>query len=183
MLLLCTLEEYFTEEGIKMISNGKIWPYAIATAIALVFSFCVMTVIVTTKANVQKSDDYMMSYQDADENANEFIKSKMLFDKKYSVKYISKGLSSDKPIQYKIVDKNNKVVNNAKIIIAISRPETHELDQKLEKVTVENGVYSFSGAKFTKAGIYNIIAKVVIGEDSSFYNIKADTRDIKFKEY
>jgi len=57
------------------------------------------------------------------------------------------------------------------------------LDQKLEKVTVKNGIYSFSGAKFTKAGIYNIIAKVVIGEDSSFYNIKADTRDIKFKEY
>jgi len=166
-----------------MISNGKIWPYAIGSAIALVFSFCVMTIIVTTKADVQKSDDYMMSYQDADESANKLIKARMLFDQKYSIKYISKGISSDKPIEYKIVDKNNDAINNAKIVIAISRPETHDLDQKLEKPTVKNGIYSFSGAKFTKAGIYNIIAKVIIGKDYRFYNVKTDTRDIKFKEY
>lgn len=166
-----------------MISSGKIWPYAIGSAITLVFSFCVMTVIVTTNANIQKSDDYMMSYQDADENANKLIKAKMLFNEKYSIKYISKGISSEKPIEYKIVDKNNQAVNNAKIIIAISRPETHELDQKLEKFIVKNGVYSFNNAKFTKAGIYNIIAKVVIGKDYRFYNLKTDTRDIKFKEY
>jgi len=166
-----------------MISNGKIWPYAISIAIAMVFSFGVITVIITTNANVQKSDDYMTSYQDADENVNKFINAKMLFDQKYSIKYISKGISSDKSIEYKIVDKNNHAINNAKIMIAISRPETHDLDQRLEKPTVKNGIYSFSGAKFTKAGIYNIIAKVVIGKDYRFYNLKTDTRDIKFKEY
>ena len=166
-----------------MISNGRIWPYAIGGAITLVFSFCVMTIVVTSKADVQKSDAYMTSYQDADERANEFIKAKMLFDRKYSIKYISDGISSDKPIEYKVLDKNNQPVENAKIVIAISRPETHKLDQKLDKPTVSNGIYSFSGAKFTKPGIYNLVAKVEIGKDYRFYNVKVDTRKTKFKEY
>ena len=46
----------------------------------------------------------------------------------------------------------------------------------LNKPAVENGIYSFSGLEFPKVGVWNLIAKIQIGSDYRFYNIKADTR-------
>jgi hypothetical protein len=45
-----------------MFKSGKLWPYAIAISIALVFSFCIATVMVIKSAFIQKSDIYMTIY-------------------------------------------------------------------------------------------------------------------------
>ena len=158
-------------------SNGRVWPYAIGIAITLVFGFCVATVIVTSKADIQSSDAYMTNYQDADAKANEFIKAKLYFDKKYNITYATESIGGDKPvIKYKLTDKAGNPVNNAEIIVSISRPETAKYNQKLSNPKVDNGIYSLEGAKFPKVGVYNIIAKIQVGDDYRFYNIKADTR-------
>jgi hypothetical protein len=158
-------------------SSGKIWPYAIGSAITLVFGFCVATIVVTSKADLQESDVYMTHYQDADANANSLIKDKINFDKKYKVEYISNGISQEgSDIKYELKDINSNPVNNAKIIVAISRPETNKLNVKLDNPTVENGIYTFSNIKFPKAGVWNIIAKIEVDNESRFLNIKADTR-------
>ena len=158
-------------------NNGRVWPYAIGIAITLVFGFCVATVIVTSKADIQSSDAYMTNYQDADAKANEFIKAKLYFDKKYNIAYVTEAIGGDKPvIKYKLTDKAGNPVNNAEIIVSISRPETAKYNQKLSNPKVDNGIYSLEGAKFPKVGVYNIIAKIQVGDDYRFYNIKADTR-------
>ena len=158
-------------------SNGRIWPYAIGIAITLVFGFCVATVIVTSKADIQSSDAYMTSYQEADKKANEFIIAKLKFDKKYNIAYVTESIGGDKPvIKYELTDKAGNPVNNAEIIVSISRPETAKYNQKLSNAKVDNGIYSLEGAEFPKVGVYNIIAKIQIGDDYRFYNIKADTR-------
>ena len=79
-------------------NDGRIWPYAIGGAITLVFGFCVATIVVTSKADIQKSNAYMTYYQDADSMANEFIEAKIKFDKKYKVSYINNGLKDPKEI-------------------------------------------------------------------------------------
>jgi len=164
--------------------SGKLWPFAIGTAITLVFSFCVATVVVTSKAHIQPSDNYMTSYQDADVNANDYINAKIAFDKQYDVAYITESIGGEKPeIKYSVKDKAGNPVDNATIVIAISRPETTEFDQKLKNPKVQNGVYTFEGAKFPKAGIWNIIAKIQVGDNYRFYNIKADTRTKKVSEF
>jgi nitrogen fixation protein FixH len=158
-------------------SKGKIWPYAIGMSITLVFGFCVATIVVTSKANIQESNAYMTYYQDADAKANDLIKAQMAFNKKYKIEYISQGISeSGSTLHYRVTDINSNPVNNAKLIVAISRPETNEFDVTLENPKVENGVYIFENVKFPKAGVWNIIAKVSVGDDYRFYNIKADTR-------
>jgi len=165
-------------------SNGKIWPYAIGAAITLVFGFSVTTIIVTSKANIQSSDAYMTYYQDADAMANDFIEARIAFDKKYKIKYISKGIvASGGTISYKVTDIHNNTVDNAKMILSTSRPETEEFNQKLDNPAVENGVYTFSGLKFPKAGMWNLITKVQVGENYRFYNIKADTRNTNSYEF
>ena len=168
----------------KSTNSGRAWPYAIAAAITLVFSFCVVTVVVTSKANLQESDAYMTSYQDADHNANKLIQARQAFDKKYDVHYITPSIAGKTPvIEYKVVDKAGKGVDDAVIVVAISRPETLKYNQKLTSPRVKDGVYSFEGATFPKAGIYNIIAKIKVGDDYRFLNIKADTRNAKVREF
>ena len=158
-------------------SSGRVWPYAIGGAITLVFGFCVATIVVTSKANIQGSDAYMTYYQEADAKANDYIKARIAFDKKYKVNYISKGISEKGSlISYSVSDLNGNPINNAKIILATSRPETNEYDQKLENPEVKDGIYTFKGALFPKVGLWNLIAKVNVGNDFRFINIKADTR-------
>jgi len=158
-------------------SNGRAWPYIIGFSITLVFGFCVATVIVTSKADIQESDAYMTSYQNADAKANELIIARQTFDQKYNVSYITESIGGEKPvIQYKVTDKKGNPISNAEIVVTISRPETSKFDLKLESPRVENGIYSFEGAVFPKAGVWNIIAKIKVGDDYRFLNMKADTR-------
>lgn len=158
-------------------SSGRIWPYAIGLSITMVFGFCVATIVVTQKAHIQESDAYMTHYQDADANVNDLIEAQIAFDKKYKIEYITDGIGeSNAVIKYRITDINANPVNDAKIIIATSRPETAEHNQELINPIVKDGVYSFTGADFPKVGVWNIIAKVNVGDTSRFFNIKADTR-------
>jgi len=166
------------------VSNGRVWPYAIGIAITLVFGFCVATIVVTSKANIQESNAYMTHYQDADMNANEYIKAKIDFDKKYKIEYITQSIAGENPVvKYKVTDIEGKPVDNAELVIAVSRPETSEFDQELSKPEVKDGVYTFRDVKFPKAGAWDIIAKVTIGDDYRFYNIKADTRNPRAYEF
>jgi len=168
----------------KLLESGKLWPYGVGIAITLVFGFCVATVMVTSKANIQPSNDYMVKYQEADAKANDYINAKIDFNKKYNIAYVTESIGSKNPIiRYEVKDVNGKPVNNAEIVISISRPETSEFDQTLENPKVQNGIYSFEGAKFPKAGLWNIIAKVKVGDSYRFYNIKADTRIKEAFEY
>ena len=161
-----------------------IWPYAIGTSIALVFGAGVATVMIAIKLPVEKSDTYMMDYQEADASANELINARIAFDRKYKVAYISNGLSTDGSIlKYKVTDLNSNPVNDAKIKVVITRPNNHKHDQELFNPVVENGVYTFSSVKLAKEGRWDIMAKINVHEVQRFYNVKADTRAKEAYEY
>jgi nitrogen fixation protein FixH len=164
----------------KLLESGKLWPYAVGIAITCVFCFGVATVIVTSKADVQLSDDYMTNYQDADVNVNDYINAKIAFDKKYDVEFITETIGEpNSKLEYSLKDKAGNPVNDAEILIAISRPETEKYNKKLKNPKIANGIYTFEDVQFPKEGIWNIIAKVTVGKDYRFYNIKADTRGKK----
>ena len=165
-------------------SNGRIWPYIIGGSITIVFGFCVTTVVVTQSASIQESDVYMTHYQDADAKANDYIKARIAFDKNCKIEYISEGISKNgSVVKYRVTDLNNNAINSAKLKILITRPETKEFNQELENPKVDNGVYSFDNVKFPKNGVWNIMAKVDVGNLSRYYNIKADTRAKSSYEY
>ena len=142
----------------------------------LVFGFCVATIVVTQSANIQESDAYMTHYQDADANVNDLIEAQIEFDKKYKIEYISKGIQTGSIIEYRVTNLDGNLINDAEVLLATSRPETNEFNQNINNPVVENGIYSFSGLEFPKVGVWNLIAKVKVGDDYRFYNVKADTR-------
>lgn len=166
------------------LSNGKIWPYAIGTSIILIFGACVATIVVTSKMPVEKSDTYMMAYQEADAQANELIQAQIEFNKKYKIEYINNGLSvTNSSIEYRVTDLENNPVDNAKIDLIITRPNNHKYDQELTSPQYENGIYSFENITLPVDGRWDIMAKLTIGENQRFYNLKADTREKKITEY
>lgn len=165
-------------------SKGLIWPYAIGTSIIIIFGACVATVVVATKLPVEKSDTYMMGYHEANAKANDIIQAEIAFNRKYKIEYLSNGISTDSTVlKYRVTDIEGQAVNNATLKAIITRPNNHKNDQELVSPTVENGVYTFSSVTLPLEGRWDIMAKVTVGENQRFYNIKADTRKNEIKEY
>ncbi len=166
------------------LSNGKIWPYAIAILIVAVFGACVTTIVVASTSPVSKSDLYMTDYQDADKNANDYIEARIAFDKKYKIEYISDGISvKNATLKYRVTDIDSNSVDDAKITVVFTRPNTVEFDQKFSEPAVKDGIYSFSNIELPKEGRWDIMAKVEVNGFKRYYNIKADTRKTEFSEY
>jgi len=161
----------------KFLESGKQWPIGVALAILGVVGLGTWTIIETGSANIQESDAYMTNYQDADAKANEFIKARIAFDKKYKLKYVTEKLNENGvDVKYSLTNLDGKPVENATMILAISRPDTHSYDKKITNPTFENDLYVFKDVKFPKTGAWNLLLKVNVGKDYRFYDIKTDTR-------
>jgi len=166
----------------NLIDSGKVWPYGIAVAITMVFSFCVATVIITSKGHINESNLYMEGYHSVDADANKILEADIAFNKKYNVIYKNNRLSTNgSDIVYTITDKNNKAIDDAKITLIITRPDA-DIDIEPKDPFVKDGVYTFSQVKLPREGRWDIMAKVTIGNDYRFYNLKADTRFKKIKK-
>ncbi len=165
-------------------NNTNIWPYAIAISIFMIFGASVATVVIASKAPVEKSDTYMMGYHDADANANELIEAQIEFDKKYKIEYVTDTLTQENTIiKYKVSDLSGNRVENAKIKVMITRPDSHALDKELNNPTFKDGVYTFETIKLEKEGRWDIMAQVSVGMIQRYYNVKTDTRVKKATEY
>ncbi len=161
----------------KQKSNGKIWPYAIAIAIALVFVAAVATVIIAHKLPVEDSDTYMMGYHEADAKANDIIKARIAFDKKFQIEYLTEGLSLDNTVlKYRVSTLAGEPVDDAQIKVIITRPNKHKYDKELSNPSESQGIYTFSATHLDVAGRWNIMAKIKVGDLQRFFNVKADTR-------
>jgi len=161
----------------KILESGKLWPVGVALAITAVAGLCVWTVKVTSSANIQESDAYMTNYQNADAKANDFIKARIAFDKKYKLKYMTEKLDENgADVKYSLTTLDGKPVENATMVLAVSRPDTHAYDKKITNPVVENELYVFKDVKFPKTGAWNLLLKVNVGQDYRFYDIKTDTR-------
>jgi len=166
------------------LSNGRVWPYAIGASIILVFGACIATIVVANKLPVEKSDNYMMYYQEADAQANDLIEASIAFNKKYKIEYITDGISQESTVlKYRVIDLNDKPVDNAKIMAIITRPNNHKNDQELLNPIFENGIYTFASVTLPLKGRWDIMAKVNVGQNQRFYNVKADTRAKEAFEY
>lgn len=160
------------------------WPYAIVISILLIIGASVATIVVALENPVQMSDHNMQEYHDYDNNVNSFINAQIQFDRNYDIKYISESLDQEHAVViYRVTDKEQNAVNDAKIKLIITHPGHNDLDIIVEDPKVEDGVYTFKEVKIANPGRWNLMAHIVIGENNRYYNLKADTRNPNTFEY
>jgi len=165
-------------------SSGKKWPWIIGLSTLAVVGFSVATVKVAINNPVEMSEYGMQSYHTYDDNANEIINAQIAFDKKYTIAFLTPQIvEKGTVIVYKITDKSNNNVNGAKVDVVLTRPDTTKLDLNLTAPTVDNGIYTFNPVDLPKAGRWDIMAKVSIGDTQRYYNFKADTRKSETVEF
>jgi nitrogen fixation protein FixH len=165
-------------------NSARIWPYSIGASIVFVFGACVATIVITSKSPVEKSDTYMMGYHEADAKANEIIKEKIDFDKKYKIEYITDQFEiKNAVIKYRVSDLSSNPVNNANVKVILTRPDNHKYDKELADPKVVDGVYTFDTQELAHDGRWDVMAKVSIDGSQRFYNIKTDTRSKEIVEY
>ncbi len=156
---------------------GKKWPWIIGLSTVAVIALGIGTVKIAINNPVEMSDYGMQSYHTYDDNANEIIKAKIAFDKNYTIAFLTPQIrEKGTVIAYKILNKSNNSVNNAKIEVILTRPDSTKLDINLTSPTSENGVYTFHPVDLPRAGRWDIMAKISVGDVQRYYNVKADTR-------
>jgi nitrogen fixation protein FixH len=137
------------------------WPYAIVGMILTVVVLGIWTIKVAIQHPVQESNDFMMKYQDVDENINEILEKKRAFDARYEIDLSMNRLREGaNRVVVRVVDKEGNPVEGAKIFAIVQRPTTNTRNIDLEKFTYENGEYVSEPFELKGLGRWNIQVKV-----------------------
>ncbi len=157
---------------------GTKWPIIIALSIVGIIAACVVTIKVALNNPVQMSDYGMQNYHSYDANVNDIITAKIAFDRLYAIAFITPQITEKGSIiAYKVTDKAGNNINDAQIDVVLTRPDTTDSDIRLNNPVVREGVYTFPSTDLPKAGRWDILAKVRVGNDQRYFNLKADTRN------
>ena len=158
-------------------NSGRKWPIIIFVSTLFIIGFSIATIRVAIKNPVELSDYGMQNYHTYDDNANDIINAKIAFDRYYTVAFLTSALSEKETIiSYSIKDKEGKAVNDANVTVVLTRPDTTKLDICLDHPVISDGIYTFTAVNLPKLGRWDILAKITVGENQRYYNLKADTR-------
>ena len=156
---------------------GKKWPWIIGISIVAVIGFSIATVKVAVNNPVEMSEYGMQGYHTYDSNVNDIIKAKIAFDQDYTVAFLTPQLQEKNTVLvYQVHDKTGNIINDAKIDVVLTRPDSTHFDVNLSAPTVSEGTYTFNAVDLPKVGRWDIMAKVSVGDKQRYYNLKADTR-------
>lgn len=163
---------------------GRKWPIIIGVSTFLVVALGVATVKTAVNYPVEMSDYGMQTYHDYDTNVNDIINAKIAFDKKYVISFLTPQITEKgNVLTYQVTDKAGNAVNDAKFEVVMTRPDTTNFDVNVTQSGVSEGKYTFNAVDLPKVGRWDILAKVTVGADQRYYNLKADTRNPNTLEF
>jgi hypothetical protein len=163
---------------------GKKWPWIVLGSILGVVGLSYWTVNIALKNPVQLSDLDMQDYRHFEHDANENIRARIAFDKKYSVEYVTETFKPETAtLKFKVTTRAGAPVDDADITVRLTRPGTHEYDRNVSVDTVKEGVYTFKTVTLPKAGRWDVLSSITVGNDRRYLNLKADTRYPNVFEY
>jgi len=157
---------------------GRKWPIIIALSIVGVIGLSVATIKIAMNNPVEMSDYGMQNYHEYDRDANAIIGAKIAFDQKYNITFLTPQITKKgTALSYKVTDKSENGINDAKFEVVMTRPDSTKFDINCTQVSVSDGKYLFNVVDLPKEGRWDILAKVTVGADKRYYNLKADTRN------
>jgi len=168
-----------------MSSNpGKKWPWIVVGSILGVVGLSYWTVRIAMNNPVQMSDLDLQDYRHFDHDANAIIRSKIAFDKKYDLTYVTETFKAEgATVKFRILTHEGSPVNDANITVRLTRPGTHEFDRTISVKEVQEGIYTFETVTLPKSGRWDVLTLITVGDDKRYLNLKADTRYPNVFEY
>ena len=157
-------------------SNKTFWPYGITIAILAVVVMGVGTIMIALKHPVQMDEAYMKKYQSVDNHYNEIQKSQKLFDQKYSVSIKNDHFNmGENTLVVMVMDKaTNKVAENLKINVKITRPDDDRLDIKLQSTSKDQNGYIFPKFEINNKGRWIVLLSISDGKYDGFFKKEVD---------
>jgi hypothetical protein len=169
------------------------WPHMIVGFLLLAIILGYWTIRAASSMPIQKTDDYMMSYQDFDLNNNQIIAAKEAFDRAYQIRLIgaetmvmTDNIHSNRPQQdavvlqkgpnhfvYSINAKDGSAAPEANVSFVLTRPHTNVDNQTARTISFDGKLYATEDFNITKAGRYTLHLRAKIGESIGFSSISA----------
>ena len=194
---------FLEQKRLKMrIQKYHLWLLLFFIIFGITFSMIIWTVKSAVDTPVYEDRSFMTSYQDVDENFNKMIGENQKFNNKYDTKitinkktvgmevsdilYGQRSLKKkstnqnmlhmgDNLISISIRDKkSNSIMDDANISFQVTRAIEDSYDINLNEFKLKDGVYS-SIAEVKVEGNWNILGKIVIGNDIGYLYIKTST--------
>lgn len=168
----------------NLIHKKSYWPHGIIIGILLIILASVATIIVALNNPVEMDDFYLETYQDVDRNINTILKKQDEFFSKYSIKFKINDLKVQEKnnIFLVIYDKNdNTKIQNAKVLLSVTRPETNKYNQQFTLDKSQNGVFEIKDVFLAQPGRWQFKVKVNIGALQGFYEYEQNATHISNK--
>ena len=173
-----------------MQKNKTFWPYGIVISIFAIVCSCAYTIYYSLDYPVYMDDYYFNKYQNVDNNFNEIQAAQANFNREFSfdttpqieqngvvvpntIQKLRKGKTATiVPLNqnFNIKFDTNATKYSSKILL--TRPDSSEFDRELNGQNI-NGKLTISDLNLTKAGRWQIKAKIMVDENKTgFYQVE-----------
>ena len=162
-----------------MQKNKTFWPYGIVISIFAIVCSCAYTIYYSLDYPVYMDDYYFNKYQNVDNNFNEirFDTTPQIEQNGVVVPNTIQKLRKGKTATIVPLDQNfnikfdtNATKYSSKILL--TRPDSSEFDRELNGQNI-NGKLTISDLNLTKAGRWQIKAKIIVDENKTgFYQVE-----------
>lgn len=150
------------------------WPHTIIAMIIACIIACGWTIKIALSNPVEMDTFYMEKYQKVDQNINEIIKLQEAFDARFTLQYSTEKFTlGQNNITLTLRDKSGNPVNNATVIMMLSRPETNKENKEFTPAKIENGEYRFGPFEINRPGRWQILSKIEVGEFKGYHKNEA----------
>lgn len=150
------------------------WPHTIVAMIIACIIACGWTIKIALDNPVEMDTFYMEKYQKVDQTINEIIELQAKFDAAFNLTYSTEQFAiGQNSITLKLTDKSGKTINDANIIMMLSRPETNKDNKQMKASKVENGLYTFGPFDIQKPGRWQILSKIEMGDFKGYHKNEA----------
>lgn len=150
------------------------YPHAIVGMIIGCVVACGYTIKIALDNPVEMDTFYMEKYQKVDQNINQILELQEKFNAKFDLEYSTEKFAlGANSITLKLTDKNAQPINNANVMLMLSRPDSNKENKQIVPSKVENGNYTFGPFDIQKEGRWQILSKIEIGEFKGYHKNEA----------
>ncbi|MBN1840373.1 MAG: FixH family protein [Campylobacterales bacterium] len=158
----------------KVKTERNYYPHAVIGMIIGCVIACGYTIKIALDNPVEMDTYYMEKYQKVDENINQILELQEKFNATFDLSYSTEKFHvGQNQITLKLSDKNGMAIENAQVVMMLSRPETNKENRTLIPTSVEKGLYTFGPFDISKEGRWQILSKIEVGQFKGYHKNEA----------